>query len=250
MSTNWCNVQPDMRAVITFHSIDDQPGPLSFSPRQLEQLLDALSAADIPVLPLDRLMADQSARGVSLTFDDGLSSVHASALPLLRDRGVPAHVFVISRWVGGDNRWPGQPAGATPFSLMNWDQLEELHASGFRIDAHTASHPDLRTLSVSEIEAELEEADSTIEARLGRRPSFFAYPYGFHDARVRAVAARRYAASFTTKLNYLGNRDDRHSLPRLDSHYLRHPRLVAALEGRAAHAYIALRRALRLLRNH
>lgn len=239
-----------MRAVITFHSIDDQPGPLSFSPRQLEQLLDALSAADIPILPLETLIADPWAQGVSLTFDDGLSTVHASALPLLRERRVPAHVFVISRWVGGDNRWPGQPAGATPFSLMNWDELEELHASGFRIDAHTATHPDLRALSEPEIEAELEEADSTIEARLGRRPSFFAYPYGYHDARVRAVAARRYTASFTTKLNYLGDGDDLQSLPRLDSHYLRSPRLVGALGAPTAQAYIALRRALRLLRNH
>lgn len=250
MSKNWCIVQLEMRAVITFHSIDDKPGPLSFSPKQLEVLLDALSAASIPVLPLETLIADPSAPGVSLTFDDGLSSVYASALPLLRDRRLPAHVFVISQWVGGDNRWPGQPVGATPYRLMDWAQLEELQAADFQIDAHTASHPDLRTLSEHEIEAELEEADSTIEARLGRRPRFFAYPYGHHHARVRALAARRYTASFTTKLDYLGENVDLHALPRLDSHYLRSPRLVARLDSRAAHAYIGLRRALRLLRDH
>ena len=64
-----------------------------------------------------------------------------------------------------------------------------LQASGFRIEAHTANHPDLRSLSDAEIEAEMEAADAAIEARLGRRPRFFAYPYGYHDSRVRAVAA-------------------------------------------------------------
>jgi peptidoglycan/xylan/chitin deacetylase (PgdA/CDA1 family) len=96
----------------------------------------------------------------------------------------------------------------------------------------------------------MEEADALIEARLGRRPRFFAYPYGYHDARVRALAGKRYGGCFTTNLDYLRPSDAADALPRLDSHYLRSPRLVAALAGRPAHAYIALRRSLRLLRGH
>src|SRR3954447_22663188 len=115
-----------MRAVLTFHSIDDQPGPLSYSPAGLEKLLDALAEAKLPVCGLDELLGDRNASGVALTFDDGISTVFESAMPILRDRAIPAHVFVISRWVGGDNRWPGQPANATPFNLMDWNQLEEL----------------------------------------------------------------------------------------------------------------------------
>ncbi len=135
-----------MRAVLTFHSIDDLPGPLSYSPAGLETMIDALAEANIPILPLDELLADEQASGVSLTFDDGISTVFESAMPILRDRKLPAHVFVITKWVGGDNRWPGQPAEATPFKLMDWDQLGAIQDAGFRIEAHTASHPDLRAL--------------------------------------------------------------------------------------------------------
>ena len=39
-----------MRAVLTFHSIDDLPGPLSYSPAGLEALLDALDEAGLPIL--------------------------------------------------------------------------------------------------------------------------------------------------------------------------------------------------------
>ena len=236
-----------MRAVLTFHSIDDQPGPLSYPAAGLEALLAALDEARIPVLDLDELLGGKE--GVALTFDDGISTVFTSAMPILRDRKIPAHVFVITRWVGGDNRWPGQPANATPFELMDWNQLEALQAAGFWIEGHTASHPDLRSLSDEQVEAEMEEADAAIEARLGRRPRYFAYPYGFHDPRVRAAARKRYAGSFTTKLDYL-NGAEPDAIPRLDAHYVRSPALVRELPTQRAHAYIALRRALRRLRGH
>jgi peptidoglycan/xylan/chitin deacetylase (PgdA/CDA1 family) len=239
-----------MRAVLTFHSIDDLPGPLSYSPVGLDALLDALAEAEVPVLSLDTLLADQSTHGVALTFDDGIATVFNAAMPILAKRQVPAHVFVITSQVGRDNRWPGQPANATPFKLMDWDQLERLQTSGFGIEAHTASHPDLRKLSGGEIEAEMEEADAAVEDRLGRRPRFFAYPYGLHDSRVRAIAAKRYAGCFTTKLDYLGASTELDAIPRLDAHYLRSPDFVRALPGKRAHAYIALRRALRRLRGH
>jgi peptidoglycan/xylan/chitin deacetylase (PgdA/CDA1 family) len=96
----------------------------------------------------------------------------------------------------------------------------------------------------------MEEADATIHARLGTRPRFFAYPYGFHDSRVRAVAAKRYAGCFTTKLDYLGASTELDAIPRLDAHYLRSSDFVRVLPGKRAHAYIALRRALRRLRGH
>jgi peptidoglycan/xylan/chitin deacetylase (PgdA/CDA1 family) len=239
-----------MRAVLTFHSIDDLPGPLSYSPADLDGLLDALAEASIPVITLDALLGNQTTHGVALTFDDGISTVFSAAMPILAERQVPAHVFAITRQVGRNNRWPGQPASATPFKLMDWDQLKTLHGSGFTIEAHTASHPDLRTLSDGQIEAEMEEADTAIENRLGRRPRYFAYPYGFHDSRVRAVAARRYAGCFTTKLDYVGASTELDSIPRLDAHYLRSPDFVRVLPGKRAHAYIALRRTLRRLRGH
>jgi peptidoglycan/xylan/chitin deacetylase (PgdA/CDA1 family) len=239
-----------MRAVLTFHSIDDLPGPLSYSPAGLDTLLDALAEAGLPVVSLDELLGEKDRHGVALTFDDGISTVFTAAMPILAKRQVPAHVFAITRQVGGDNRWAGQPANATPFKLMDWDQLEMLQAAGFRIEGHTASHPDLRSLSEREIEAEMEEADAAIEVRLGRRPRYFAYPYGHHDARVRGVAVKRYAGCFTTKLDYVDASAELEAIPRLDAHYLRSPSLVSALPSKRAHAYIALRRALRRLRGH
>jgi peptidoglycan/xylan/chitin deacetylase (PgdA/CDA1 family) len=240
----------EMRAVLTFHSIDERPGPLSYSPRRFSALLDALSEAKLPVRGLDELLGDASTHGVALTFDDGIATVSTDAMPILRERRIPAHVFVISRWVGGESHWPQEESSATPFRLMDWDQLEALQSAGLSIEGHTASHPDVRSLSDTQIEAEMEEADSTIERRLGRRPRYFAYPFGYHNAAARAVAKKRYAGSFTTRLDYLEGPVELDAIPRLDAHYLRSPALVRSLPSKPAHAYMALRRALRRFRGH
>jgi len=237
-----------MRAVITFHSIDRQPGPLSFAPEKLDALLGALAEAEVPVLDLEALLSPDTKHGVALTFDDGMESLHDAALPILRAHKAPAHVFIVTNRLSGDNRWAGQPANAQTYAMLNWSQVEALHAGGVRIEGHTSNHPDLRKLDEGMIDAEFEEADAAIEVRVGRRPAYFAYPYGYHDARVRAVAGRRYRACFTTRLDYLGGDDDPSALPRLDSHYLRSPRLVRALASPMMRHYVGFRGALRRLR--
>ena len=237
-----------MRAVITFHSIDRQPGPLSFAPESLDALLGALAEAEVPVLDLDALLAPDTTRGVALTFDDGMATLHDAALPILRAHNAPAHVFIVTNQLSGDNRWAGQPASAQTYAMLDWRKVEALHAGGVRIEGHTANHPDLRLLGEAAIDAELEEADAAVDARVGRRPAYFAYPYGYHDARVRAVAHRRYRACFTTRLNYLGEGDDPAALPRLDSHYFRSARLVRAIASPVVRQYVGLRGVLRRLR--
>ena len=90
---------------------------------------------------------------------------------------------------------------------------------GMHIEAHTASHPDLRQLSDAAVRAECESSDETIEARLGVRPRYFAYPYGRSSARVRDFVRSRYAGSVTTDLRMLRQEEDSAALPRLDAYY-------------------------------
>lgn len=238
-----------MRAVITFHAIDDRPGPLSYPPRALATLLTALAEADLPVLTLDALLSAEAPRGVALTFDDGMASVAEAALPILRDHRVPAHLFLTTGAVGGDNRWPGQPQGAAYQQMLDWTQVEALHDGGVFIEGHTAHHPDLRTLDEQRIAAECDAADGLIERRLGRRPRHFAYPYGFYDDHVRAAVRRLYASAATTEFRDLSGPFPLDAVPRLDSHYLRSPWLMRNLSGRPAGLYLELRRLIRRLRN-
>ena len=236
-----------MRAIITFHSIDPGGSALSYPAETLDRLLTALERCAVPVLDLDTLLLPATPRGVALTFDDGIRSVFTAALPVLRNRGAPAHLFLTTDAVGGTNRWPSQPATAPTFEMLRWPEVEALHRAGIRIEAHTATHPDLRTLEDAAVAEECARADASIERRLGRRPRFFAYPYGYNDARVRAVAGARYRACLTTEMRCLGGEEVPAALPRLDSHYLRSGWVLRNPTGLSSRFYLAARGALRRL---
>lgn len=237
-----------MKAIITFHSIDMRSSVLSFRPDAFACLLQSLDRSGLPILPLPDLLLDSTPKGVTLTFDDGMRSVLTAALPVIREHRAPAHLFLTTSSVGGNNRWPGQPETAPGFDMLSWPELEELQANGVHVESHTHSHPDLRGLDQDELQQECATADELIESHLGRRPRYFAYPYGYHDAEAVKFISRRYEAAVTTRLGTLSQRAQLALLPRLDSYYLRAHWLHQRLDSPLCRSYLGFRRLLRTLR--
>ena len=237
-----------MKAILTFHSIDATDSVLSFAPGSFARLVESLARSPLPILDLDSLLDPGTVRGVALTFDDGMRSVYTHALPVLADHGAPAHLFLTTGVVGGDNRWPGLPRGTPRFEMLDWGQVEACHAAGVRIESHTVNHPDLRTLDPEQAAAEFAGADEVIERRLGRRPRYLAYPYGFSNARVRRQAAARYRGCATTYMRTLRGTEDPGALPRLDTYYLRSRRWHERLAAPSTRLYIGARSVLRSVR--
>lgn len=238
-----------MRAVLTFHSIDDSGSMLSFAPARFAELIESLARSGVPVVAFDDLL--RLREGIAITFDDGMATLHRHALPVLHDHGFPAHLFLTTGAVGSDNMWPSQPRAAPHFDMLDWRQVEDCAAQGLLVESHTATHPDLRTLDDARIVDECRVADEEIERRLGRRPRLFAYPYGFADERVRRVVAPLYAGCFSTRLDYLRDQadlSDLSDLPRLDTYFLRAPTLFRHLLSAPVHSYIGLRAAIRRIR--
>ncbi|MGV7219895.1 MAG: polysaccharide deacetylase family protein [Nitrospinales bacterium] len=237
-----------MRAILTFHSIDKSNSILSYSSGMFEQLLNALAKSDLPICDLDSLLSSDNQRGVALTFDDGMRSVLTSALPILKDHGAPAHLFLTSGFISSkesDSRQPEQPS---KFEMLNWREVESLHSEGIIIESHTANHPDLRKLTKQELEQECLSADDIIEKRIGRRPKYFAYPFGYYNASVKEFTGGIYKACMTTELSPLKNHGDKAKLPRLDSYYLRNPLLFENFESTVSKTYLSARRLLRKLK--
>ncbi len=232
-----------MRAVLTFHGIDTENGPLSYAPRALDALLAAFANSGMPVLGLDRLLDPATTRGVALTFDDGLRSLFTDALPILLAHQVPAHLFLST----GPLEPRAGPVEQSP-ARLTWNMVEKLHDSGVAIEGHTHRHLDLRQLSDAAIVKECSTADALIERRTGRRPRYFAYPYGRHDHRVAAQIGPRYAAAFTTRLAFLTSNDRAAELPRLDAYYLRPGLVYRRLERRSVRWYFRARRWARVVR--
>jgi hypothetical protein len=94
---------------------------------------------------------------------------------------------------------------------MTWEMLAEMRDAGVDIQAHSATHQDLRRpydkvakkkLSPPEYEQwlnnELVGSKQMIEQKLGVRCNCFAVPYGFYNAHVKEIAMKAgYEAMFT-----------------------------------------------------
>lgn len=239
-----------MRAILTYHSIDDSGSPISIAPQDFLRHLDWLAGARVRVLPLAELVADgDGGDGVALTFDDALESFADHAWPALSERDLAATLFVPTDRVGGRNDWAGGPVGGIPsLPLLDWRTLRQMARQGLELGSHGRRHLDLTRLDDAALEDELAGSARRLERHAGVEAQSFAYPYGAVDARVAAAAARHYRLACTTELRPLARGVAPHLLPRLDAYYLRRAGALEAWGSRRFHRRLALRRAARRLR--
>jgi peptidoglycan/xylan/chitin deacetylase (PgdA/CDA1 family) len=158
------------------------------------------------VVSLDRVVELQvtGARpAVAITFDDGYKSVLRMAGPVLKRHGFSATVFVPTKWIGETNRWIDQ----TPcdVELMDAAELRAAESLGIRVESHGHAHIDYSRVSLGEARADVDTSVTEIEQITGRRPTFFAYPYGRESQSGRqAVADAGMSAAFTIDTRHAG----------------------------------------------
>lgn len=126
---------------------------------------------------------------VRATFDDAFRSA-ADVFPALERIGVPVQIFVCTAYA--TDGYPlsiPELAGDDPQQLatMTWDELRAHAERGAAVGSHGVSHAHLTRLGDDELRRELHDSKQQIEDELGRPCPDFAYPYGEHDARVRAL---------------------------------------------------------------
>lgn len=218
-----------LRAVLTYHSLDDSGSPISIEPASFAAHARWLASSSVRVVALEALVrevrgGDDAGDAVALTFDDGFANFGEHAAPLLAELGLPATVFVVSAHAGRTNAWGGTPDDGIPtLPLLDWHALGRLSECGIALGGHTRTHARLDALSGAALEDEIAGGAEDMVAQLGRRPTAFAYPYGAtsHDA-TRCVG-RHFEVGVTTQFLPLGAGDDAVLLPRLDAYYFRRP---------------------------
>jgi peptidoglycan/xylan/chitin deacetylase (PgdA/CDA1 family) len=158
-------------------------------------------------------------RSLHVTFDDAYRSIR-DVLPVLDRLGVPATVFACSDYADRPGPLGVRELAAeverqpSELETMGWDELRELSDAGVEIGSHTRTHAHLTELGEAELSEELVASRQQLEAKLGRRCRYLAYPYGEYDPRVRAaVEAAGYEAAFAL---VDGTAGDIFALPRID----------------------------------
>ncbi|HEX6236624.1 MAG TPA: polysaccharide deacetylase family protein [Acidimicrobiales bacterium] len=171
---------------------DEQMGWLADSGRLvgLDAAVDALEAAGT---------GDGGGNGnsggvdhpVAVTFDDGTADLADIATPILQRHGVPATVYLATRFIDEATPFPGD---GTPLS---WSAVRDMASTGLvAFGSHTHSHRLLDRLPPAEAADELDRSRLLIEDAVGAPVEHFAYPKGVAaSAEVEPLVRGRYRSA-------------------------------------------------------
>ncbi|MEA3199875.1 MAG: hypothetical protein QOE90_1303 [Thermoplasmata archaeon] len=157
---------------------DPRPVPLARKSRVALLLAGLL----LPIVPVASAPPPPTSARVVFTFDSGYAT-HLEAASILEDDGLRGTFYVISDFLRQEPYYT---------AFLNASEVASLAARGHDVESHTATHPDLTTVSDARLSAELAGSATTLSSIVGRPVRHLAYPYGATNAHVDAAANATY----------------------------------------------------------
>ena len=205
--------------IYCYHRLVDKvryPGT-EITPAVFEAQMKELKDRGITVIGMQDLLAWKRGeknippRCAVITFDDGWKSQYEVAWPIMKKFGYTFTMFIYTEGVAGASLGGGQ--------AITWEMLADMRDNGIDIEAHSATHQDLReghTIMVMEpgakrtkkkltgaeyeqwVQNEVVASKQLLEQRLGIRINCFAVPFGSYNQHVKDIARNAgYDAMFT-----------------------------------------------------
>src|SRR5256714_696788 len=204
--------------IFCYHRLVDKiryPGT-EITPAAFEAEMKELKDKGITVISMQDLLAWKRGeksippRCAVVTFDDGWKSQYEVAWPIMKKYGYPFTMFIYTEGVRGGTLGGGE--------AITWEQLADMRDNGVDIQAHSATHQDLREghniMLVSAgkrtktkltgpqyeqwMQNEVVGSKQLLEQRLGIKVNCFAVPFGNYNEHVKEIArGSGYEAMFT-----------------------------------------------------
>ena len=200
--------------VLMYHAIGNPPPGAPYpelytSRNAFRAQMRALAAAGYQPVTLERVWRAWHARDglprrpVVLSFDDGYRGDYTFAAPVLARREWPA---VLNLLVANLHR--------SHWGLKPW-MVRRMVRSGWRVESHTLTHPNLTTLDPRMLRREVRRSRRILRRRFHQRVGFFCYPGGAFDAAVVAAVRRADYLGAETELPGLAGPGQRFALRRV-----------------------------------
>ncbi len=186
--------------ILTYHHISDEIDYYTcVSPAVFREQIRELTKEGTCIGLEDSMGIYERGESVSGKFALSFDDAYGDTIPALREiatQGLKATVFVATDHIGKDNRWNFKAPYIAP--VMTETELRQVASDGHALESHGKTHQCLTKLPNEELRAEITESRRILAELIGREVQFFAYPFGLHDARVRACVAEVYRAAFAT----------------------------------------------------
>ncbi|MCX7679209.1 MAG: polysaccharide deacetylase family protein [Spirochaetes bacterium] len=186
--------------LLLYHNIDGV-GQYSLDYDRIRMHFDFFRQKSIRIIPLEDFIArldnprPYTEKVAVVTFDDGYPAMYSALLPLVEEFNYPVTLFVVIDAIS-----------TKAHKALTWRKLRQMDSSGIRIECHSMTHRDLVHV-YNRLDAEskyilYEEiylSKRVLELYLGRKISFFAFPYGRYNLPlVDLCKAAGYSRAFST----------------------------------------------------
>ncbi|NQT35526.1 polysaccharide deacetylase family protein [bacterium] len=131
--------------------------------------------------------SDSSTKQFLLIFDDGYKCIYKYALPVLREFGFRATVFIPSAYLGKTNDWDHQLLGRR-FDHLDRDMLLSLIKEGWEIGSHTVSHIDLLQAGREHQADEIFNSRLKLKELTGQEVNWISFPFCRYDRKILEIA--------------------------------------------------------------
>jgi len=121
---------------------------------------------------------------IMLTFDDTDLDQYNIAVPAMKNYGYKGVFFIMTVSLGKKH-------------YMSKDQVKELADAGHVIGSHTWDHHNVKKYQGEDWVTQIDKPTRQLEAITGRRPKYFAYPFGlWNKAAIPELKERGFVAAF------------------------------------------------------
>jgi peptidoglycan/xylan/chitin deacetylase (PgdA/CDA1 family) len=135
-------------------------------------------------------------KSIMVTFDDGYMDVYDNALPILKELGLTAVLFIVTDFSRSKNWWDKGVDGSG-MELLSKHHIAEMAGAGIEFGTHTFSHAHLPSLEDQQLSDELTNSLTALQKIVTIQPAAIAYPYGSITERVKAYTRKAgYALGF------------------------------------------------------
>jgi peptidoglycan/xylan/chitin deacetylase (PgdA/CDA1 family) len=188
--------------IFGYHRVTEATDVVAVTPEQFRGHLEALASSDVEPVSLDRALdlLDGASEGrfACITFDDGFEDMKKWAVPLLREFGMSATIFLPTSVLDGSVTYSWY---RNPPAPLSWEDVTALAREGVvDFGAHTRTHPTLTRLDEAEAREEIAGSRAVLERRLERPVTMFSYPAGLYGEReARLVEEAGFRGAVTTR---------------------------------------------------
>ena len=156
-----------------------------------------------------------------ITFDDGYLSLYKYALPLLKQYGFAATLYLTTAAVG-ENDFKNLPS-LNPKTLpvddkpLTWNEIKAMSDNGWAIESHSVSHADNSQLTAAELIHEITTSKKIIEQQLQKPVLHYAFPFGKYNAvSLKIIKEAGYKTAATVHAGLCTSKNNLYRLPRLE----------------------------------